>query len=325
MSNARTSCRPPVAASRGAIVAIFFLAAINLSAAPKPSARRGHAASPAVIGMASVHLRVKSRQEARWIFHHLLGFNLAFETHGRGGHPVLYYKVNDYQYLRITPRWSGGNQPRLVSVGYRTRNARGLHARIVKAGFHPGPVHRLADGNLGFRMRDPEGHRLLFVQYLPGSRTGKLRGRLLSKRRLSPRLIHAGYIVRSPKTEDRLFLATLHFNHMWHGGMHAGETDWIDRRTADGPDWLEYMLRMPAHPSLRQRAVADHFSLGVYHMQAVYRELVARGWKPTQKPQIGRDGKWQLNLYTRAGSRIELMGPHPVEKPCCSPILPGSW
>ncbi len=300
--------------------AIALACGLGLAAAPAPR----KTASGAVLGLASVHLRVKSRQEAQFIFHHLLGFELAFETVERG-QPALYYKVNDFQYLRITPGWSGGGQPRLISVGYRTGNARRLHARLQRAGLHPGRLETLADGNFGFHMRDPEGHRLLFVQYQAGSRTGRLRGRLLSPRRLSPRLIHAGYIVRSPAAEDRLFRAGLHFHRMWHGGMHAGVTNWIDRRTTDGPDWLEYMLRMPAHPSLRQRAVANHFSLGVYHMHAVYRELVARGWKPTQQPQIGRDGKWQLNLYTQAGSRIEMMGPHPVRPPCCSPIRPGSW
>jgi hypothetical protein len=35
-------------------------------------------------------------------------------------------------------------------------------------------------------------------------------------------------------------------------------------------------------------------------------------------PKIGRDGKWQLNLYDPDGTRVELMEFTPVEKPCCS-------
>lgn len=311
---------------RGAKMATFpALIALVLGVgapAAKPKQPKSHAN---IRGIAAVHLRVRSRQEAQRIFHHLLGFDLAFTSRGRQGEPVLYYKVNNEQYLQITPAWRGGQQHRLVSLSFRTDSARRLHARLAAAGLHPGPLRHLDGGNPGFRLRDPEGHRLAFVQYLASSRTGKLHGRLLSSRRLSKRIIHAGYIVRNPRAEDRLFRTALHFHRMWHGGMTNNVTDWIDRRTTDGPDWLEYMLRMPAHPSLRQRAVADHFSLGVVHMHAVYRELVARGWKPTQKPTIGRDGKWQLNLYTRAGSRIELMGPRPVQKPCCSPMLPGGW
>jgi hypothetical protein len=40
---------------------------------------------------------------------------------------------------------------------------------------------------------------------------------------------------------------------------------------------------------------------------------VERGLQP-EKPKIGRDGKWQLNLYDPNGTRAELMEPKPVEK-----------
>jgi hypothetical protein len=33
---------------------------------------------------------------------------------------------------------------------------------------------------------------------------------------------------------------------------------------------------------------------------------------------MGRDGKWQLNLYDPDLTRIELMEFTPKEKPCCS-------
>ena len=38
-------------------------------------------------------------------------------------------------------------------------------------------------------------------------------------------------------------------------------------------------------------------------------------------PQIGRDGKWQFNLYAPDGTRVELMEFQPAVKPCCSPFL----
>jgi hypothetical protein len=38
-------------------------------------------------------------------------------------------------------------------------------------------------------------------------------------------------------------------------------------------------------------------------------------------PKIGRDGKWQLNLYDPNLTRAELMEPKPVQPPCCSPFL----
>ncbi len=47
-------------------------------------------------------------------------------------------------------------------------------------------------------------------------------------------------------------------------------------------------------------------------------QLEKRGMKLPEQPKIGRDGKWQLNLYDPDGTRVELMEFTPVEKPCCS-------
>jgi hypothetical protein len=65
----------------------------------------------------------------------------------------------------------------------------------------------------------------------------------------------------------------------------------------------------------------NHLALGVPSTQAGFETVVSRGLNP-DKPKIGRDGKWQLNLYDPNLTRVELMEPKPVEKPCCSPMLP---
>ena len=63
-----------------------------------------------------------------------------------------------------------------------------------------------------------------------------------------------------------------------------------------------------------------HLALGVLDFQPAYRLVTSRGLN-AEKPKIGRDGKWQLNLYDPNGTRAELMEMKPVEKPCCSPNL----
>ena len=64
-----------------------------------------------------------------------------------------------------------------------------------------------------------------------------------------------------------------------------------------------------------------HFSLGVPSTAAAYKLAIERGYKGKEKPQIGRDGKWQYNMYDPNFTRVEVMEPKPVEKPCCSPIV----
>jgi hypothetical protein len=64
----------------------------------------------------------------------------------------------------------------------------------------------------------------------------------------------------------------------------------------------------------------NHMALGVPSVEEGYKTVVKRGMDP-EKPKIGRDGKWQLNLYSPDLTRVELMEPKPVQTPCCSPML----
>jgi hypothetical protein len=88
-------------------------------------------------------------------------------------------------------------------------------------------------------------------------------------------------------------------------------------RVPDGTDWLEYMLNVE-NPDPKELGVMHHFALGVPNMKAAYATVLKRGAKVDEKPEIGRDGKWQLNLYDPNFTRVELMEPKPVQKPCCS-------
>ncbi len=64
-----------------------------------------------------------------------------------------------------------------------------------------------------------------------------------------------------------------------------------------------------------------HLALGVEQIQPAYQIVLQRGYTPPQPPKIGRDGKWQLNLYDPDWTRVEMMEFKPVQKPCCSPML----
>ena len=53
----------------------------------------------------------------------------------------------------------------------------------------------------------------------------------------------------------------------------------------------------------------QHISLGVNDMKAAQAKLETDGWKPhgDEHSQMGKDGKWQLNLFDPNQTRIELM------------------
>jgi len=102
--------------------------------------------------------------------------------------------------------------------------------------------------------------------------------------------------------------------------MQPGETDWVAMQVPNGTDWLEYMLNQSQRPDLRTTGVMNHISLGVADMKKAQAILETHGWKPggDEKAQMGKDGKWQLNVFDPDLTRIELMEFKPVEKPCCA-------
>jgi hypothetical protein len=101
--------------------------------------------------------------------------------------------------------------------------------------------------------------------------------------------------------------------------MTDASTDWVDMVVPNGSDWLEFMLNVQ-NPSPRLLGVMNHLSLGVKDIHQAFAAVKARGYK-AHKPEVGRDGKWQLNLYDPDLTRIEIMEFKPVRKPCCSPML----
>jgi catechol 2,3-dioxygenase-like lactoylglutathione lyase family enzyme len=158
---------------------------------------------------------------------------------------------------------------------------------------------------------DPEGHRISFrgapTKQFPRKPDDPLM-----------RIIHAGFVVQDRVVMDKFYKDILGFHTYWHGGMKDDQTDWVDMQVPDGSDWIEYMLNVSPAADKNLRGVMNHFAVGVPDIEAASFRINKNGMKLTEEPQIGRDGKWQLNLYDPDDTRVELMEFTPVEKPCCS-------
>jgi catechol 2,3-dioxygenase-like lactoylglutathione lyase family enzyme len=204
---------------------------------------------------------------------------------------------------------------RMDHVAFTTDDIAALRKYLIAKGMKAPAVEGHADHSLSFTVADPEGHRIEFVERDKTEPPAPPADSAVSRH-----MIHTGFLVHNRDAEDRFYREILGFRPYWHGGMHPGETDWVSIQVPDGTDWLEYMLRQPEHPDLRVTGVMNHISLGVADMKKAQAILESHGWKPhgDEKAQMGRDGKWQLNVFDPDLTRIELMEFKPVEKPCCS-------
>jgi len=237
------------------------------------------------------------------------------------GPAAQFFKINDHQYIEIIPGLKSDDQDRLVHLAFETEDApkllRYLASRNITV---PATVEHDSEGNLSFRMNDPQGHDIEFVQYVRGSVQGRQFGKLLPDTRVSTRMIHAGLIIHDRAAVDKLYRDVLGFQVMWYGGKTEDRVDYVDMRVPDGSDWLEYMLNVN-NPTPKTRGVMHHLALGVPDIQAATKIVTDRDYAAPQPPKIGVDGKWQLNLYDPNLTRAELMEFRPVQKPCCSPML----
>jgi catechol 2,3-dioxygenase-like lactoylglutathione lyase family enzyme len=203
---------------------------------------------------------------------------------------------------------------RMDHVAFATDDLQALARYLAKKGVTvPEGFQQWPDGSRSFRVRDPEGHPIEFVER--GKRETKLDDGAVSRR-----LIHAGFVVRDRAVEDAFYKNILGFHVYWQGGMQPSRTDWCAMQVPDGTDWLEYMLNVPAQPDQHTTGVMNHISLGVVNIKEAQAKLESHGWQPHdgERAQMGKDGKWQLNLYDPDLTRVELMEFLPVEKPCCS-------
>jgi lactoylglutathione lyase len=276
---------------------------------------------PPIVGVAHIGLRTDNLEAARKFYTGFLGFQEPFTVDDPPDKLLLtYFKVNDHQYIEVFPELKDPKQDRLSHISFETTDVEQMRAYLASRGVKvPKKLEPMLDGNRGFDVFDPDGHDVEFVQFMPGSLHTRNFGKFLPDTRISQRIIHLGVVVQDQAKADAFYKDILGFRETWHGGMTDKETDWVDMQVPEGTDWLEYMLNVH-NPSPKELGVMHHFALGVPSVKAADQTVLKRGMKP-EKPQIGRDGKWQLNLYDPNFTRVELMEPTPVREPCCSPFL----
>ena len=281
-----------------------------------------HAQRPPILGVAHIGLETNDLAAAREFYGHGLGFDEAFSLDKpSGGLMLIYFKANDHQYIEIFPDLKSETQDRLSHIAFETTDARRLRDYLASRGVKvPETLKPGLDGNLSMMVKDPDGHNVEFVQYMPGSLHSRNFGKFLPNTRVSDHMIHVGVTVRDRDAADRFYKDVLGFTVMWHGGMTDDKTDWVDMRVPDGTDWLEYMM-VTGELTPKHLGVLHHLALGVNNIQEGYKTVLAHGMKPPEPPKIGRDGKWQLNLYDPNYTRTELMEFKPVQTPCCSPMF----
>jgi catechol 2,3-dioxygenase-like lactoylglutathione lyase family enzyme len=271
---------------------------------------------PAITGISHLVLFADDIPKSEIFYGTLLGWDQVPSTGAASG--IRFYANHD-QYVELITPSEHGLADRLDAVAFLTSDAESLRKYLGANGVEvPAAVTTEKNGDRGFMVRDPEGNKVGFTQ--PGDHPPAKPSN--ADQRLSSHIMHAGYVVRNRPALDHFYKDILGFHLYWQGGSPESRIDWVMMQVPDGTDWVEYMLYLPAKPSLAELGSANHLAPGVVSVAELQKKLEDRGWKPTsgKNPQVlGVDGKMQLDLTDPDGTRIEFMEFLPVAKPCCSP------
>jgi catechol 2,3-dioxygenase-like lactoylglutathione lyase family enzyme len=301
--------------------AVFFAFFLLASFSPAQTPER-----PKIYGIAYVRVKASDFQKSAETYSKILG--LSTGTYGCAKVKNPCYVVNALQHVELTHANAGESGSWLDEVAFRTDDVGKMREYLLAQKVQVSGIESTPDGALLIEAEDPEGNRIAFVKL---AKVETLKP--LASTQVSYRIFHAGFVVRDLQLMRHFYLDELGFKLYWKGGfkdLPAGtaekdsDIDWFEIQVPDGSDWVEFMLNIAANADHQELGVQNHFCLGVADMPKALDQLHKNGLAPDSKfaddkSEIGRDGKWQFDIFDPDWTRIELMEPAPAKDPCCNP------
>jgi len=284
-------------------------------------------ARPRITGVAHIAVYAKDYEKSRAFYREFLGFEEPFTLNNPDGKPFMtFFKINERQYLELSPE-RAPDTDRLDHIALETDNAEAMRLYLKSRGIAvPERVPKGRTGNSNFTIKDPQGHAVEFVQYEPDSWSARERGRHVSDKRISRRMMHVGIIVTELEPVMRFYRDVLGFSEFWRGSRSETELQWINLKIPDGEDYIELMLYKDA-PEPTRRGSAHHLCLEVADAAASIATLEAKPYRKQYTQAIemrtGVNRKRQVNLFDPDGTRTELMELNTIDgKPAPSSKAP---
>lgn len=254
---------------------------------------------PPILGIAGLSVSTTDPTQAKHFYGGVLGLSdVAYEDGSNATAGVNVFAVNDRQRLEV--RYCVDGCADRCHIVLETSDLDALTRYIQSTDVELRLVPTTIAGYEGVCTSDPDGHRIYFVQIRDCGRRGVIKECLLD------RLIHVGITARDPKQSDEFYRRLLGFSVEWAGGATSLRTDWIQMKVPEGTDCIEYMLNV-SNKSRRGIGIVHHLAVGVRDIRTVYQALQARAVRPLERPKVGRDGKWQLNIYDPDLTRVEIL------------------
>ena len=308
--------------SRTNLAAILMGVAVAAGVMPPPVPAADAVPRPKVLGVAHLAVYVKDLAKTRKFYEDFLGYEEVFtlpNKNGGGGTRIVFVKVNDHQYFEIFNEADRG-EGQLNHISFYTDNADQMYAYLKSRGVEvmsdKGSVGKGQTLNKNFNVKDPDGHIVEIVEYMPDSWTAREYGKKQPATRISDHIMHVGALVGDLDKSNQFYGNILGFKEFWRGSGSPRMLSWVNMRPAEGEDYLEFML-YNSLPAPDARGTKNHASLTIPNADTALEEMKKRaarvGYEREVVVQTGVNKKRQINLYDPDGTRIELMEPNTVD------------
>jgi lactoylglutathione lyase len=282
-----------------------------------------------ILGIAQVTNRVSDLDKARAYYGRVLGFEEAFDLKDETGKITsAYFKVNDDQYIELTPNLRKDELVRQARIVIQSSDLEKLHRIYQERGINPGPISNGPDGNPVFRVTAPNGTNVDFLQYVTGSRQSNTRGKYLGNARLATHIPHAGTMVKDNDTKS-FFQDKLGFGRVLPGDR----GDYLELPASDNNLETKNPPLDPKNPATLDQYTREvygavyHFALEVPDMR-VARDLAQKrgGYDDVRvRAAMGRGLRsWLMHLFDPDGTRTEFVQKGTVDLPPLTVMAPGA-
>jgi catechol 2,3-dioxygenase-like lactoylglutathione lyase family enzyme len=294
-------------ASRAALLLTCALLTMPLLA--QPTAQR-----PKILGISHAAYFVSDLPNALDFWHGLLGYDEPYDLKKPDGTiGTAFIKINDRQHIELVNSPPPAAAGRLNHIAFTVDNVEQMRRYLISRGVDVnGGIIKAKTGDLGFKIKDPDGNVVEFVEPQPDSMEARNAGKFLPPTRISDAIYHLGFLVGASQKSIQFYGDLLGFREFWRGSSNGTVLSWIDMRVPDGEDYVEFMLYSDL-PAPDKRGGQEHVSLVVPDVAKSIAILESRpAFKAYAKPlasHTGVNGQRQVNLFDPDGTRVELMEP----------------
>jgi catechol 2,3-dioxygenase-like lactoylglutathione lyase family enzyme len=315
---------------------MFLLLASGTASAQMPDPAHAAPAPPnapevsdlPILGVAEVSFKVSDLDKARTYYKGILGFDEAFDLKDASGKITsAFFKVNDEQYIELTPDLKPGELVRQNFIVIQASDLAKLREIYAQRGLNPTTIATGADGNPAFAVTAPNGAVVKFLQYVPGSKQGMLRGKDVPDTRISNHIWHAGTMVKDDATRV-FFQERLGFGRLLPGGRN----EFVELPASDSNLETRNPPLDPNNPATKDQYTQEvygavyHFSLEVSDMRKARDTAQKRGHLSDLQVRaaMGRgQRRWLMHLYDPDGTRTEFMETQNRDLPPNTVMAPG--